>query len=1550
VAGRTALPAGPLALAIVDGTHGCAAAGNPALATFSFTPSLQPVFAVSTFTPVVSPVLTAPPAAASILSVSGTLFPFNSSSSSSSTVTNITMAGLPCLDGTIQVKSASLITCAIPGPIATPAPPPGPVVVTLSSGLTAASAGSFTFSDAAGPPTPPPTPTPTPLAPLVSSINPSSAPFAVAGTTVTLRGGSLGATSAADIASITLAGVACAPVVWTSPAEITCTAGARPAGVILAGPVAVQVVMVLGTSSTSPNATAAAATPAATTSSIVAAIIVPGVAFSYVHLAPVVSAVSPDAGPVSGGNVVTLHGAFPEDDTSALLGTVPCTSPLAVVAPARTAALCIVAAAFAPAMVGQRVPVTASGATGGAAAATTPPLTYLVTPPYSTLIKVDAFVGRRVTDEDQVRTALVTLSLDPSVNAQVTVDIVSSDPGEGRPDPPQVVLSPARSTAEVIFRGVPDAVRDGNQTYEALLQTSAPTAPQYTGLFLAPILLVNMDSAPGIELVQPGVSALAGRIITITGANFDTHAAITIGGSPATEIATTMQQRMLARSTDARADNAPDDAAEKPSATNPFFRVQQAAGSPAGASTAAAATQTGTFVLRSPALAAQGYKIVTLQNLNSSTYSERTGLIFYTDDCPEPGMFGRGTDCRECPVGGICPGGYRIRPLPGYWNPSEDSGYVQRCSPPESCTGCLGSVVPSDCYRFNVAAPCSFGYMGEYCSQCLDAPKFYRPEPQGPCVPCPRVQELVPMVIGFCSLWAFVSLVGVFAVQRSDFSHVAQVMIVIQEVSGVGSKLAPFMPRWVLRAYDVLYLFSGDMRFLAASCSGDFDIVTEFYIACAFFVAIGIPMHILCFVAGKIAVARARRAGSDEAAEARRGHYRNRQIRLLCAHASLVYYAIAVRCLGIVTCVPLAGEYRLARQLSTVCYEGPHVVATAIAAAILALFTIAWPVFNLVSGLSETAAARLYGDPDYAERWDWYYEPFKPHLRLLWIGEIFVAIGIAIGQTLLVGRPHTQLAISGGLFFVLVLSTALLRPYDQGYENITMSMLYASHLLASVLVYLVSAGHVTETSSVNIIVFVIIGFAGIVLLSFVGVAAWRLLVSDPPLREHYSAPQRLKSDRRRRAEERAGIYDGAGGGDIGEFEYYEDDDPTGLAAPDQFDSTMLVSPRGGASADPWNSFLSIFGMGNSHGPGANVSLQQQHQEHQQLQQQQQQQQRRCRRRTAATAPAGAAAAVAASSARAAARGGKKEAEQAGNAAPAMPDAVNVLALCPTVIRRPAPESDGLLETLTGFVLGDPLAPAPTPATWTAPPTAARGALVDVTASMRPAVQAALSATCRAEHIGTGVDAVKGATYNSFEVVAVHRVEHPRLWADYAFAVSKVARDAKLLRTAVPAVPVATDTTQLRTTADPPLCADAGEKLLFHGTSAAVSEIIVASGFDDRVSRTGMFGSGLYAAELSSKADEYADDGELCKMFVVRAVLGNPYVALSAMPYLRRPPCVQGHVGAPCSHERFDSVLAEVATPGGVLANAVLTKAREFVLYRGAFMYPSLLVTYKRVQK
>jgi len=84
------------------------------------------------------------------------------------------------------------------------------------------------------------------------------------------------------------------------------------------------------------------------------------------------------------------------------------------------------------------------------------------------------------------------------------------------------------------------------------------------------------------------------------------------------------------------------------------------------------------------------------------------------------GWYGHGLDCRPCPEGGYCPGGYRVWPLPGYWNENEFTPILLKCQVAEACLG----------GRFS---ECAAVYTGRACGTCIDG---YYHSNDATCQPC----------------------------------------------------------------------------------------------------------------------------------------------------------------------------------------------------------------------------------------------------------------------------------------------------------------------------------------------------------------------------------------------------------------------------------------------------------------------------------------------------------------------------------------------------------------------------------------------------------------------------------------------------------------------------------------------------------------------------------------------------------------------------------------------------------------------------------------------
>ena len=128
-----------------------------------------------------------------------------------------------------------------------------------------------------------------------------------------------------------------------------------------------------------------------------------------------------------------------------------------------------------------------------------------------------------------------------------------------------------------------------------------------------------------------------------------------------------------------------------------------------------------------------------------------------------------------------------------------------------------------------------------------------------------------------------------------------------------------------------------------------------------------------------------------------------------------------------------------------------------------------------------------------------------------------------------------------------------------------------------------------------------------------------------------------------------------------------------------------------------------------------------------------------------------------------------------------------------------------------------------------------------------------------------------------------------------------------------------------------------EVYLFHGTTSEVADIITCHGFDERVANvSGLYGAGVYFANQSCKAAQYAQDSGVKTLIVARVTLGDAYYATSNLSQHRRPPERDTRIGWKPGLT-YDCV---VANTGGSQAH------RELIVYDHRQAYPEYVVRFR----
>ena len=123
--------------------------------------------------------------------------------------------------------------------------------------------------------------------------------------------------------------------------------------------------------------------------------------------------------------------------------------------------------------------------------------------------------------------------------------------------------------------------------------------------------------------------------------------------------------------------------------------------------------------------------------------------------------------------------------------------------------------------------------------------------------------------------------------------------------------------------------------------------------------------------------------------------------------------------------------------------------------------------------------------------------------------------------------------------------------------------------------------------------------------------------------------------------------------------------------------------------------------------------------------------------------------------------------------------------------------------------------------------------------------------------------------------------------------------------------------------------------MWHGTKPELLDTIAQRGFDERVGAlSGMFGAGVYFADMCSKSDQYCTPNrdQSFFLFLSRAMFGAVFDTRKPMPQTRRPPEMLRIKGR--SH---DSI---VYVPGG-------KHYSEYIVYDKAQTYPEYLIEFNR---
>lgn len=183
---------------------------------------------------------------------------------------------------------------------------------------------------------------------------------------------------------------------------------------------------------------------------------------------------------------------------------------------------------------------------------------------------------------------------------------------------------------------------------------------------------------------------------------------------------------------------------------------------------------------------------------------------------------------------------------------------------------------------------------------------------------------------------------------------------------------------------------------------------------------------------------------------------------------------------------------------------------------------------------------------------------------------------------------------------------------------------------------------------------------------------------------------------------------------------------------------------------------------------------------------------------------------------------------------------------------------------------------------------------------------------------------------SLQVITVVRMENAELWRKYAAGREKIRKARRRVKGKL----ASQGSMAPPKTARSLHCLDeeVQESYLFHGTDVKAALQIQRNGFKTDMARQGLFGCGVYFAEATSKADEYAGDDscDFHVMLLSRVVRGVAHrVELPDSDLHRK-----------FDRRKYDSLLGD--------REAAVGTYREYVVYDEAQTYPEYAVIYRRI--
>jgi hypothetical protein len=414
--------------------------------------------------------------------------------------------------------------------------------------------------------------------------------------------------------------------------------------------------------------------------------------------------------------------------------------------------------------------------------------------------------------------------------------------------------------------------------------------------------------------------------------------------------------------------------------------------------------------------------------------------------------------------------------------------YVTKCDPPESCIGTRDRV-------------CAVGYEGFMCGKCSN--DFHRAE--GICQPCPQPAATLIFIIGDVVVWLLFALSVVTVSDRMTLSYIVMAVRALSMLGAVGKMTeGQDVPRWIVKIYEVLYIFSGDYSFVKPDCVTPAPWSQIFGISLAYNIAVFIPVFSALAIVRLIAKDDNDNVDyntwtpteDDPVRPQTKSYWTDRMVRMCVIWGAVVYLSITSLALETLSCTPvgITGEYRMITRPHELCYIGDHIILVAVSTVLLFGYSLGYPIAMLKWVRRTEHKDMIHGSERFMERWNFLYEFYNVKNPTFWLIEFPITCIVAAGHSVL--RPHVnyQMSISVALFLFKLVYICFRRPFIDWITDVIQAVMALVSLVAINMTFFSRHGVFEKVPALSVSFSVMIAlFLALALFGIVGMIVLMLM-------------------------------------------------------------------------------------------------------------------------------------------------------------------------------------------------------------------------------------------------------------------------------------------------------------------------------------------------------------------------------------------------------------------------------------------------------------------------